>query len=215
MNKLIISVDGPAGSGKEKIAKFISKKYKIYHLDSGMLYRRLAKKLLNNNINFTDKNKVYDYLKSVKKISYRKHSSLRSEKIGSITSLISVYPYVRGFINKQQRLAVLNLLKIHKGCVIDGRDIGSKVFKNAQIKLFINVKLEIRAKRRHKQLIEHGEKSIYSRILKDIKLRDKTDISRKTSPLTIPVGAVIINNSNSFKITISQINKALSRIRNF
>ena len=212
LNKLIISVDGPAGSGKEKIAKYISKKYKIYHLDSGMLYRRFAKKLLNNNINFTDKNKVYDYLKSVKTISYRKHSSLRSEKIGSITSLISVYPNVREFINKQQRLAVLNLLKIHKGCVIDGRDIGSKVFKNAQIKLFINVKLEIRAKRRHKQLIEHGEKSIYSRILKDIKLRDKNDENRVESPLIVPKKAVIIDNSYSFKNTIIQIKKALKNL---
>jgi len=209
LNKLIISVDGPAGSGKEKIAKYISKKYKIYHLDSGMLYRRFAKKLLNNNINFTDKNKVYGYLKSVKTISYRKHSSLRSEKIGSITSLISVYPNVREFINKQQRLAVLNLLKIHKGCVIDGRDIGSKVFKNAQIKLFINVKLEIRAKRRHKQLIEHGEKSIYSHILKDLRLRDKTDTNRKISPLTIPRNAILIDNSKSYKFTCNQINSAL------
>ena len=100
-------------------------------------------------------------------------------------------------------------LKYYCGCVIDGRDIGSKVFKNAKIKLFINVKPEIRAKRRHKQLIEQGEKSIYSRILKDINLRDKTDRNRFMSPLVIPNKAIIIDNSFSFKNTISQVNKIL------
>ena len=106
-------------------------------------------------------------------------------------------------------MAVKNILKSYKGCVIDGRDIGSKVFKNAKIKLFIDVKPEIRARRRHKQLIEEGEKSIYSRILKDINLRDKTDIRRTSSQLIVPNNAIIINNSNSFEKTIYQINKAL------
>ena len=96
--------------------------------------------------------------------------------------------------------------------MIDGRDIGTKVFKNAKIKLFIDANIEIRAKRRHKQLIEQGEKSIYSPILKDLKLRDKTDINRKESPLRIPVGAIIIDNSKSFIKTKNQINKALQKI---
>ena len=105
---------------------------------------------------------------------------------------------VRKFINNQQKSIVKKILKSKKGCVIDGRDIGSEVFKNAKIKLFIEVKPEIRAKRRHKQLIEQGEKSIYTRILKDLKLRDKTDINRKESPLIIPKDAIIIDNSNAF-----------------
>ena len=97
--------------------------------------------------------------------------------------------------------------------MIDGRDIGSEVFKNAKIKLFIEVKPEIRAKRRHKQLIEQGEKSIYSRILRDINLRDKTDKKRASSPLIVPNNAIIINNSHSFKKTILQINKALKNYK--
>ena len=75
--------------------------------------------------------------------------------------------------------------------------------------LFIHVKLEIRAKRRHKQLIEHGEKSIYSHILKDLRLRDKTDTNRKISPLTIPRNAILIDNSKSYKFTCDQINSVL------
>ena len=113
----------------------------------------------------------------------------------------------------QSLSAVKNILKSYKGCVIDGRDIGSNVFKNAKIKLFIDVKAEIRAKRRHKQLIEQGEKSIYSRILEDINLRDKTDTKRASSPLIIPNNAIIINNSHSFKKTIFQINKVLKNYK--
>ncbi len=204
-------MDGPAGSGKEKIAKYISKKYKLFHLDSGILYRRVAKSLIDNKINYKNIKKIKIFLKSQKKISHRKHITLRSEHISKLTSLIAIYPSVRQFVNNQQKLSVSNILKKNKGCVIDGRDIGTKVFKNAKIKLFIDANIEIRAKRRHKQLIEQGEKSIYSHILKDLKLRDKTDINRKESPLRIPVGAIIIDNSKSFVKTKSQINKALQK----
>ena len=105
------------------------------------------------------------------------------------------------------------MLKSYKGCVINGRDIGSHVFKSAKIKLFIRVSAKIRAKRRHKQLIEQGEKSIYSQILKEINLRDSTDKSRKESPLVKPASAIVINNSNCFKKTIIQIKKALIKIK--
>ena len=92
-----------------------------------------------------------------------------------------------------------------KGFVIDGRDIGSVVFKNADLKLFIEVKPSVRAKRRHKQLIDLGEKSIYAEILKEIKLRDRQDIIRSNSPLVVPKGAHIINNSGLFKDTLKKI----------
>ena len=105
------------------------------------------------------------------------------------------------------------MLKLHIGCVIDGRDIGSKVFKDAKIKLFIEVQPEIRAKRRHKQLIALGEKSIYGQILKEINLRDNTDKNRKESPLVKPAGAIVINNSSCFHKTIRQIKKALIKIK--
>ena len=153
------------------------------------------------------------FLYNLKFISSKKHKSLRKEIISRQTSKVATIPTIRNFINKQQKLAVKNILKSYKGCVIDGRDIGSNVFKNAKIKLFIDVKAEIRAKRRHKQLIEQGEKSIYSRILKDINLRDKTDTKRALSPLIVPNNAVIINNSYSFKKTIFQINKALKNYK--
>ena len=98
------------------------------------------------------------------------------------------------------------------GFVIDGRDIGSVVFKSAYLKLYVDVDVNIRAKRRYKQLIDNGEKSIYREILEDIKLRDKIDKTRKNSPLVIPKGAKIIDNSLSFKNTMEQITEIIEGI---
>ena len=130
--------------------------------------------------------------------------------MSKITSEISVYKKVRHFINEQQKIIVEKKIK-NKGCIIEGRDIGSVVFKNADIKLYIEVDMKIRAKRRHKQLIDIGEQSIYPKILKEIKLRDKKDKNRKNSPLVIPKGANIIDNSSSFSLTIKQLKKILKK----
>ena len=217
MIKHIISIDGTAGSGKERIAKYISKKYNYFHLDSGILYRRLALLITRKKIDYKKISKIREFIKSLSYISVKNHKSLRTRKITVLSSEIAKLIIIRTFVNQQQKKIireVINGVKTNKynGAVIDGRDIGSKVFKNAKIKLFITVKSEIRAKRRHKQLIELGEKSIYSKILKEINLRDKSDKSRKESPLVIPKSAIMINNSNSFKSTINQIQKSLEKI---
>ena len=209
--KKIITVDGPAGSGKEKISKYIARKYKLYHIDSGVFYRRLAYELKKNNIKTTEKQKIKKLIKQIDKLSLRKDNSLRKENIGVYASRIAKYKFVRDFINLQQRLAT-KTLDNKGGFVIDGRDIGSVVFKKAFLKLYIDVDVNIRAKRRYKQLIDNGEKSIYLKILEDIKLRDKKDKTRKNSPLVVPKGAKIIDNSLSFKNTIAQITEIIEGI---
>ena len=185
MNNYIVSIDGPAGSGKERIAKYISKKFNFYHLDSGILYRRLASIIIKKQINIKKIKEIKYLINSIDLISNRNHKSLRKEKISKLSSKIAIISLIRKFINNQQKIIVKKKLNNFKGCVIDGRDIGSKVFKNAKIKLFIQVNTKIRAKRRHKQLIEMGEKSIYAKILKEIILRDKNDRNRKESPLVM------------------------------
>ena len=209
--KKIITVDGPAGSGKEKISRYIARKYKLYHLDSGLLYRRLAYELEKKNIKTFQVSKIKNAIKNVKKLSLRKAKVLRKEQIGKAASEIAKIDFVRDFINSQQRLATKAPNK-KKGFIIDGRDIGSVVFKKASLKLYIDVDVNIRAKRRYKQLIDNGEKSIYLKILEDIKLRDKTDKTRKNSPLVVPKGAKIINNSHAFKNTIAQIRNIIEGI---
>jgi len=171
LKKLIITIDGPAASGKEKIAKYISKRWKLNHLDSGILYRRLALIFLMENINVKNVNEIEKKLKKIDRISFRNSKKIRTQKISELASKIAVYDCVRRFVNKLQYNFVNKNKKMH-GFVIDGRDIGSVVFKKADLKLYIEVNPEIRAKRRYKQLIDSGEKSIYPKILKDIKLRD-------------------------------------------
>ena len=209
--KKIITVDGPAGSGKERVSKYIARRYKLFHLDSGTMYRRLAYELANKNIQTFEVDKIKIILKNTKRLSLRKTQALRKEKIGKAASEIAKLNFVRYFINSQQRLATKTPNK-KRGFVIDGRDIGSVVFKKAYLKLYIDVDVNIRANRRYKQLIDNGEKSIYLKILKDIKLRDKTDKTRKNSPLVVPKGAKIINNSHTFKKTIAQIRNIIEGI---
>ena len=207
----IITIDGPAASGKEKISKYISKRWKLRHLDSGILYRRLALILFKNNIKFDDVRNIKKKIREIGVISYRKSKKIRTQQISTLASKIAIHNFVRLYINRLQHNFVKNNQDL-QGFVIDGRDIGSVVFKNADLKLYIDVNSKIRAKRRYKQLIDSGEKSIYPKILKDIKLRDKKDKSRNNSPLVIPKNAFIIDNNGSFQATITQINKLISNI---
>ena len=208
---MIITIDGPAASGKEKISRYISNKWKLKHLDSGILYRRLALIFSMNKINVKNVKQIKKKLNEIENLSFRRSKKIRTQEISRIASEIAVYNFVRVYINKLQYEFVKKNKNRH-GFVIDGRDIGSVVFKKADLKLYIEVNPEIRAKRRYKQLIDSGEKSIYRKILKDIKLRDRQDRSRKHSPLIVPKGAHIINNNGSFANTINQINELLNSI---
>ena len=211
MKNIVVTVDGPAASGKEKISKYISKNFKLKHLDSGILYRRLAYIFINEGINITNINEIKNKLKTIDTISYKNNIKIRTQQISTVSSRIAIFNCVRIFVNKLQYKFVKNN-KNYRGFVVDGRDIGSVVFKKADLKLYIEVKPEIRAKRRYKQLIDRGEKSIYRKILKDIKLRDNIDKKRKHSPLVIPKNAFIINNNDSFRTTVKQINSLLLKI---
>tara|TARA_Y200000002_G_scaffold224430_1_gene185339 strand:+ start:4258 stop:4896 length:639 start_codon:yes stop_codon:yes gene_type:complete len=208
----IITIDGPAASGKEKISEYISRKLKFKHLDSGILYRRLASILLEAKVNTNNVLEIKKKINQISSFSYRKSKKIRTQYISQLASKIAIHSFVREYINKLQ----YNFVKKNKkkqGFVIDGRDIGSVVFKKADLKLYIEVKPEIRAKRRYKQLIDSGEKSIYRKILKDIKLRDKKDSLRKNSPLVVPNDAYIIYNNYEFKDTIKQLEKVLVKIK--
>ena len=211
MKKLIITIDGPAGSGKERIAKYISRILKLKHLDSGIIYRKIALIFLVENIDIQNIYKIEKKLQEIKEISLRNTKKIRTEAISKIASKIAVYNSVRSFVNKLQYNFVKKNKKI-RGFVIDGRDIGSVVFRKANLKLYIEVNSEIRAKRRYKQLIDSGEKSIYPKILKEIKLRDTKDKLRKNSPLVVPKGAHIIDNNGNFKNTARQIKSLLENL---
>ncbi len=211
MKKIIITIDGPAASGKGRIAKYIAKKYNFTHIDSGLLYRKIAKLLIDKKISLKKTTQIKQILIKNNNFSLRNNKNLRNENIGKVSSVIAKMNFIRNHVNKQQILHTERKTN-KRGFVIDGRDIGSVVFKNADLKLYIEVNPNVRAKRRHKQLIDLGEKSIYAEILKEIKLRDRKDIIRVNSPLVIPKGAHIIDNSKSFKETLNKINYLIGQI---
>ena len=212
MKNVIITIDGPAASGKGRIAKYISKKWKLKHLDSGILYRRLALKIIEQKINIKSIKELKKFIHNKSSLSFRKNKALRREIISKTASKIAVFKFIRNYVNKFQRNFVDKNMK-NNGFVIDGRDTGSVVFKNANLKLYIETNERNRAKRRYKQLIDTGEKSIYRQILKELKLRDKQDKLRKYSPLVIPKGAKVINNDQSFQNTVKQINSLIKKIK--
>ena len=212
MKKIIVTIDGPAASGKGRIAKYIARKYNFIHIDSGLLYRKIASILIKKKIDLKNHKDIKQIISKNKFLSLRNDYRLRNERISKVSSTIAKMYFIRNHINSQQILHTQQKTS-KKGYVIDGRDIGSVVFKNADLKLFIEVDNAVRAKRRHKQLIDLGEKSIYAEILKEIKLRDKQDIIRENSPLVIPKGAKIIDNSKSFKLTLSKINHLIGNIK--
>ena len=103
MKKIIISVDGPAGSGKGEISKHIAKKWNMHHLNSGLLYRRVAYLILKNRVNIEKKIEIKNLLKKIKTISFRENKKLKNDKISSISSKIAVLDFVRSYINKAQK----------------------------------------------------------------------------------------------------------------
>ena len=211
MKNILVTIDGPAASGKGKIANYLSKKWKLKHLDSGVLYRKLALGIIDEKINFNLNKELKIFIKNYKFNSFKSQKKLRTEKVSKIASKIAVHKFVRNHVNLFQKNFVGRFIKNH-GFVIDGRDIGSVVFKNADLKLYIDVSLVNRAKRRYKQLIDTNEKSIYAQILKEIQLRDKKDKSRKISPLVVPNGAIVIDNNGKFTQTIKIINTLISKL---
>ena len=128
MKKIIITIDGPAASGKEKIAKYISKKWKLKHLDSGVLYRRLALNFVINKVDVSNINQIKKKLNEIDNISFRNSIKIRTQKISKLASEIAIHNCVRIFINRYQNRFVKKNKKI-LGFVIDGRDIGSVVFQ--------------------------------------------------------------------------------------
>ena len=218
MKSLIITIDGPAASGKGTIARYIKKEFDFFHIDSGLLYRKIAKIILDKKINIKNTKEINILIKNIGDIKLSNSKLLRSPVVSKVSSEIARIKKIRNLVNMNQKKLVRNNKEKFRGIVIDGRDIGSVVFKDAEIKLYIDTNKKIRVKRRFKELIDRGERTIYSSVLKNIKLRDEKDKKRKNSPLTIPKGGIIIDNScklNQTKKTIQKIinQKLINRIK--
>ena len=191
---MIIAIDGPSGAGKSTVARLISKELGFEYIDTGAMYRALAYKAYKNNIDINEE-EIAKML-SVTNVDYfdnkifldgeNVEGPIRDEIISKAASKISAIKIVREkMVELQRKIAV------GKNIVMDGRDIGTKVFPNADYKFFITASLEERARRRFEQLDDKGKS--YESILSDMKKRDENDSTRQFSPLKKAPDAILID----------------------
>ncbi|NLA70323.1 MAG: (d)CMP kinase [Clostridiales bacterium] len=197
---LRVAIDGPGGAGKSTIAKLVAEKFNLDYVDTGAMYRAMALKALNSGVDLKDEDEVKK-LSEVTKIDFDGRdiildgkdvsSYIRTQEVSMAASSISQYPCIREKVN-----ALNKHMAETKNLVMDGRDIGTNVIKDAEVKIFLTASAEERADRRFKQLEKSGVESDYSKILEEIKERDYMDINRTLNPLAQADDAILLDTSN-------------------
>lgn len=203
---MIIAIDGPSGAGKSTLGKMLAKKLNLLYLDTGAMYRAVGLAVLEKNADFEDRTKISEIAQESKIELVGEPENLqvflnnkdvsaeiRTNEVGQAASIVSTISAVRKILVEHQR----NLGKNSpNGCVLDGRDIGTVVFPNADIKFFLTANPEARARRRYEEDTAKGFSTTYEKTLSEINLRDARDYSRADSPLSVAADAFIIDTSN-------------------
>ncbi len=198
-----IAIDGPAGAGKSTIAKRVAKTLSFVYADTGAMYRAMAYFLLEKNVDPSDRAAVsaicgeaditieyHDGEQIVMLNGANVNQYLRTERVSEAASKCSANPDVRAkLLDTQKELAK------KQNVVMDGRDIGTVVLPEAQVKIFLTASVEVRAKRRYDELIQRGENAVLEDIAKEIEERDYRDMNRETAPLKQAEDAVLVDTS--------------------
>ena len=214
---MIVAIDGPAGSGKGTVTKIIAKRLGLVNLDTGAMYRGLAIHFLDKGIRAEDTDKIIEacedaqvtirYEDGVQQVYLNGQnitSRLRDEEVGNMASKSSPVPEVRKkLLELQQGLAR------EQDVIMDGRDIGTCVLPEADVKVYLTASVETRAKRRYDELTEKGIACNLDEIAKDIAERDERDMTRKTAPLKQAEDAVLIDSSH---MTIEEVVAAITAL---
>lgn len=196
----VVAVDGGSGTGKGTVTRYVAKKLGLVTIDTGALYRCVTLEALNKNVNIEDEQKLEEIAQNIsvdlkiqddnqlvyldgKDVSIE----IRTPKVASNVSIVAAVPKVRKVMVKLQRK-----LAEGKNIIMEGRDIGTAVFPDADVKIFLECSAEERAKRRLKQNEENGIKSTYEEVLENIKMRDKMDSTREVTPLKKAEDAITI-----------------------
>ena len=187
---MIIAVDGPAAAGKGTIARALAQHFSYHHLDTGTLYRRVGLELLKSDGDIHDSKVAAAIAQNLHSYAYLDYE-LRTEAVGAAASIVASIPEVRSALLDYQR----SFAKQEPGTVLDGRDIGTVVCPDADVKLFITASPEVRAKRRLAELQANGADVTFEAVLQDIKQRDDRDQNRAVAPLMPAADAVIIDTS--------------------
>ncbi len=212
MNNLIVAIDGPAGSGKSTIAKLLAKKYDLTYIDTGAMYRMITLYLLENNIDFDDLKEIEKVLNTVNLDMqgdkfYLNNvdvtTKIREKRINENVSKVASIKIVRSNLVDLQR-KVSN----DKNVILDGRDVGTVIFPNAQVKIFLIASPEERARRRYNEFLEKKTEITYDEVLKSIKERDHIDSTRDESPFVKADDAIELDSTN---LTIEDVINFISK----
>ena len=199
-----VAIDGPAGAGKSTIAKIVAKEKAFIYVDTGAMYRAMALYFIKQGIGAEESEKIsaavdgadvtIEYVNGEQQVLLNGENVtpyLRTEEVGNMASASSVNGDVRKkLVELQQKLAET------ASVVMDGRDIGTCVLPNANVKVYLTASVEVRAQRRYKELIEKGQEADFEKIKKDIEERDYRDMNRDISPLRQAEDAVLVDSSN-------------------
>ena len=202
---MIIAIDGPSGAGKSTLGKMLAKELNLLYLDTGAMYRAVGLAVLESGKDFYDPETVVEIAKHSKIELVGEPESLqilldgrdvsediRRPEVGQMASIVSTVSEVRKILVEHQRALGQTA---RSGAVLDGRDIGTVVFPNADIKFFLTATPEARALRRFEEDKLRGRVTTYEETLTEINLRDERDVSREDSPLSIADGAMVIDTS--------------------
>ncbi len=211
---LKITIDSPAAAGAGTQAKLIGKYYNLLVLDTGRCYRYVAYIKITEPLKYN-----YKYIK--KKIDKLKmkdlqNKKLSSDKVATVASIIAKDKKIRKLVHDFQVKCAYNPPRKYAGSCLDGRDIGSVVVKDANVKFYITANVKVRAMRRYKELKSKNKKITYKEVLKSIKKRDKSDKNRKISPLKKTKDMVLLNSSSeSISSCFEKIKKIIDRKINY
>ena len=218
MNNIIVAIDGPAGSGKSTIAKLIAKKFNFTYIDTGAMYRMITLYLLENNIDFDDLKEIEKVLNIVNldmqgdKFYLNNvdvSTKIREKRINENVSKVASIKIVRSNLVDLQRKVSNN-----KNVILDGRDVGTVIFPNAQVKIFLIASPEERARRRYKEFLEKNTEITYDEVLKSIKERDHIDSTRDESPFVKADDAIELDSTNlTIDDVVNFISKEIEKVK--
>ena len=195
--KIRIAVDGPGGAGKSTIAKLLAAKLNIDYIDTGAMYRAIGYKAMKENIDVENDQALNDMMNATE-IDFSEgniildgeivNDVIRTPEMSKMASIVSTKSVVR-----EKLVLIQRNIAEGKSVIMDGRDIGTNVLKDAELKIFMTASSEERAQRRYKELFEKGQKITFEEVHEDIKQRDYSDTHRKLNPLKAADDAVMLN----------------------
>ena len=208
---MIIAIDGPAASGKGTLAQLLALRFGLPHLDTGMLYRAVARSVLDSGGRLDDPATAEAAARALDPLTLA-DKGLRGSHMSEAASVVAAHPAVRAALLDMQK----EFARRPKGAVVEGRDIGTVVCPDAGIKLFVTAELEERARRRYRELLARGEDVTEAAVLDDLRKRDERDRSRAASPLRMAADAHLLDTTKldieaAFFAAVRLIDAAIGR----